>query len=132
MHGEPIVIAGSVAPRIRRLANCRLDVRVLLCRRGSCHLSRRSQRNHGHRIELSPPSGVRNPIRIDTPNERYLQAPSDRVGGFIHGHSPSIAPALLLPLSRRAMARVLLRLAARAELPPPFISSSVRYPEYES
>ncbi len=76
MHGEPIVIAGSVAPRIRRLANCRLDVRVLLCRRGSCHLSRRSQRNHGHRIELSPPSGVGTQFASIRPTSAICKPPA--------------------------------------------------------
>ena len=74
MRGEPIVLAGSVAPRIRRLANCRLDVRVLLCRRGSFHLSRPIQFNRGHQhIELSPP-WVSEPNSIHRTDQRYLQA----------------------------------------------------------
>ena len=73
MRGEPIVLAGSVAPRIRRLAICRRDARVLLCRRGSFHLSRPIQLNRGHQhIELSP--WASEPNLIHRTDQRYMQA----------------------------------------------------------
>jgi len=74
MCGEPIVFAGSVAPRIRRLANCRRDVRVLLYRRGSFHLSRPIQFDHGHQhIEPLTP-WVSEPNSIHRTDQRYMQA----------------------------------------------------------
>jgi len=64
MRGEPIVLAGSVARESRGSLTAAAMSGSCSIRRGSFHLSRPIQFDHGHQhIELSHPLGRRNPIR---------------------------------------------------------------------